>query len=194
MRSDLVIFGSHINLARRSRRRWLVLLLLLFTVVLVAVSWKFDRWRGTGGFLCFLTVVMNRYLLGGLQAGGLVKPFSKSYRPIWLSSDPPPQSRIDRWFWSRAPSAKDIESDEREDFERDRAHRISYRVLWILMGIVCFLIYLTREGTPFGGAQFSIDWALGVALVGVMLSATLPQAILLWTEPDMEDENCEVEK
>jgi hypothetical protein len=43
-------------------------------------------------------------------------------------------------------------------------------------------------GPVFGMKGLPFDFALLVAVASVMLALTLPQAILLWTEPDMEAE------
>lgn len=125
-------------------------------------------------------------LFGGLSTGGLIRPFSRNVRPIWWYLDPP-QSRIDRWFWSRAQKL-DLKTDEREDSQRDRAHFRAYRVLSFMLGIDLLLVYFVKIGPELGWLpNVSIDLTLVFALVAFLLAMTLPQVILLWTEPDMEE-------
>lgn len=185
MRSDLVVFGTRINMASRVRRRLLVLCIYAFTTALFVASW-----RAKHEFDILLIVwipLLNRLIFGGgPYTSGLVAPFTK-VRPIWLRSDPPPPSRIDRWFWARAPRIEDITPDERDLARRDRAHVISHAILGTLFYLCCFALWLHRSAPIFGETAISDDWAFGLTITGVVLWQTLPQAILLWTEPDMEE-------
>jgi hypothetical protein len=104
---------------------------------------------------------------------------------MWFRDDPPPASRIDRWFWRRSPSRKDLQSDERDERRRDWAHYVAYRVLSLSTYIVWGLFAIVRMG-PLGTFGIPFDFALLAALAVAVLAMTLPQAILLWTEPDME--------
>ena len=133
-----------------------------------------------------LAVSINRVVFGGLTTRGLVRPFSSDTRPLWFKDDPPPDSRIDRWFWQRSPSRKDLQTDERDDRRRDQAHYLAYRVLTLLTYFVWGLFATVRMGPVFGTTGLPFDFALLGALATLMLALTLPQAILLWTEPDME--------
>ncbi len=49
------------------------------------------------------------------------------------------------------------------------------------------LFAMVRMGPVFGVRGLPFDFALMAALAVAMLAMTLPQAILLWTEPDMEE-------
>jgi hypothetical protein len=130
---------------------------------------------------------VNRFAFGGLSTRGLVRPFSSDIRPIWFKDDPPPSSAIDRWFWRRSPSRNDLQTDERENGRRDRAHYLAYRALSLSTYVVFALFAIVRNGPVFGTSGLPFDFALMAALAVAMLAMTLPQAILLWTEPDMEE-------
>jgi hypothetical protein len=138
--------------------------------------------------LFLLTVfLVNRFAFGGLSTRGLVRPLSSAIRPLWFSDDPPPSSAIDRWFWRRSPSRKDLKTDEREDRRRDRAVFLAYGVLSYSTYVVYALFAMVRIGHFLGTKGLPFDFALGAAFAVAILSMTLPQAILLWTEPDMEE-------
>jgi hypothetical protein len=190
MRTDLAIAGFTINMRSRSRRRALVLLVYLLLSAMLAASLRWvPSTLGSVGWLIPLIALINRMIFGGLTTRGLVRPFSSSLRPVWFSDDPPPSSRIDRWFWRRSPSRKDLQADERDDRRRDRVHYISYRILAFLTMLVWGLFEVVRSGPLFGTRGLPFNFALAVALAVPMLALTLPQAILLWTEPDMEEPN-----
>jgi len=83
--------------------------------------------------------------------------------------------------------------DEREEHRRDHAYYVAYRPLaWVL---VLALFAAGVRGlypsfplvNPFVRAVFD-QLPYAVLVSGGILYATLPQAILLWTEPDMEAE------
>jgi hypothetical protein len=81
--------------------------------------------------------------------------------------------------------------DERERIHRYRAHYLAYSYLDLLF-FPALLAVFGRKGPEAMAASAAVQvwldrlpWALMIAW-GI-LSYTLPQAILLWTEPDMED-------
>jgi hypothetical protein len=80
--------------------------------------------------------------------------------------------------------------DEREMYRRDHAHFRAYRFfLFVVMGALFFAPF--RESNPLAppmplvlrGVLVQPNF---VAMSAFLLYLTLPQAILLWTEPDME--------
>jgi hypothetical protein len=81
-------------------------------------------------------------------------------------------------------------SDERELEQRGRAHYQAYQALtvvlaalWLLAGWNAF-----RPAWMAGSGPMVALALYGVVLAGIVLALTLTQAILLWTEPDMEAE------
>jgi hypothetical protein len=190
MRTDLKIAGYKLNMRSRGRRRALVILVYLLLSAMLGAS---PRWApsilGSALWFVLLVALINRMIFGGQTARGLVRPFSSGIRPLWFRDDPPRDSSIDRWFWRRSPSRKDLQTDERDDRRRDRAHFLAYRILAFLTMLVWALFASVRLGPLFGTKGLSFDFALMVAVGVAMLALTLPQAILLWTEPDMEEPN-----
>jgi MFS family permease len=73
-------------------------------------------------------------------------------------------------------------NDEREINRRDRMHFYAYRFVVALL-----LLGYVLGGAPFNYPQLSRALFLG----GVVIGLTLPQALLLWMEPDVEAEEGE---
>jgi hypothetical protein len=73
-------------------------------------------------------------------------------------------------------------NDEREIHRRDRMHFYAYRFVVALL-----LLGYVLGGDPFNYPQLSRALFLG----GVVIGLTLPQALLLWMEPDVEAEESE---
>ena len=189
MKTEIRFAGLTLNVGTRRRRRALVIAIYLSLGSLLSAAFLWaPSILGSSGWVLLLVALLNWVVFGGLTTRGLVRPFSSDIRPIWFRDDPPPASIIDRWFWRRSPSRKDIQTDERDDRLRDRVHYLSYRILSLLTYLVWGLFATVRMGPVFGMKGLPFDFALLVAVASVMLALTLPQAILLWTEPDMEAE------
>jgi len=139
--------------------------LVAITYLSLIVAWALIGVRGgnNGILLILLGTIVNGFILGGYGRGGLIKPFA--------TRTP---------FGSPAP----WHNDERDLRRRDRVHFYSYRfvVALVLLGYVL-------GGDPFHHAQMGRALILG----GVVLGLTLPQALLLWIEPDMEFEEAEAQ-
>lgn len=188
MKRELMIGGFRLDMSSRRRRRALVVLVYAVLGVLLSSAILWVPATLGNASLCLLTVfLINQLAFGGLTTRGLVRPFSSDIRPIWFKDDPPPSSAIDRWFWRRSPSRRELQTDERDNGRRDRAHYLAYRVLSISTYVVWGLFATVRVGPVFGTKGLPFDFALMAALAVVMLAMTLPQAILVWTEPDMEE-------
>ena len=84
-------------------------------------------------------------------------------------------------------------SDERELRRRDSAHEIAYRILGMVVIFAFFIGYLRNSSDHLLNSvnltAASFDPLLyGLLMVAFILFLSLPQAILLWTEPDMEED------
>lgn len=160
MRDRMRLVG--INMARRNNRRWLVAVTYAGLLALWAVVWKLGGDRGEALAFTFLllatSLLVNGIIFGGYGRWGLIKPFS-TRTPL---GDPTP--------WR---------NDERELRRRDRMHFYAYRVV---VSLILLGYFLGRD--PFQHPQVGNALLLG----GLLLGMTLPQALLLWIEPDMEFE------
>jgi|WetSurMetagenome_2_1015567.scaffolds.fasta_scaffold498883_2 hypothetical protein len=83
------------------------------------------------------------------------------------------------------------EGDERQVYRRDHAFYMAYRLLGWMLILVLFTasfrgtISSALAGPALAAVLEKVGWVVFFAFVA--LYGTLPQAILLWTEPDIED-------
>ncbi len=158
MRERMKFLG--VSMARRSRRRWLVATTYAVLAGFVTLLWTLGRDRGEAfafvGILLATSLVVNAVIFGGYGRWGLVKPFN-----------------------TRTPFGAPVpwHNDERERNRRDRMHFYAYRVV---VPLLLFGYFLGRD--PFQIPEVS----RALFLTALVLGLTLPQALLLWIEPDME--------
>lgn len=157
MRDKMTILG--VNMAGRAHRRWLVgltyLALLAFSIMVSTMDGPRPQMTAFSLVLVFTSVLVNGFIFGGYGGQGLIKPFATCT----------PRGRLARWH-----------NDERERQRRDRMHFHAYRIVVALL-ILGYLLLLA----PFQQPEASRI----VMLAAVVLGFTLPQALLLWTEPDL---------
>jgi hypothetical protein len=168
-----VILG--VSMVRRKNRRWLVAatyaaLLVVMATLGVARSRGMDIWAG---WILFAVVLVNWRILG-----------SMAKQMIWLRRrwDHPISLGL-----AARPQREEDELDEREQAVRNAAYFEAYRVL----AVYCFFLF------PFlVSSSFEVFWSsslgrVALPLLGMLLFGiawTLPQAIFLWTEPDVPEE------
>ena len=80
MRAELVLMGKRVDMAPRTNRRVLVVLIYAAMAALMAGLWMVDGWHVTGVYLVFATILVNRLFLGGYGFGGLIKPSAAKRR------------------------------------------------------------------------------------------------------------------
>jgi hypothetical protein len=159
-------------LRTRQQRR---LLVTLYYVALVAFS-GLGLWKGHGnvGFLIPQVLTVGG-LLGGIKIGGPVKVYAEPRLPLDMGAGIQTLNLDQRKpfdsFWSPL--------DERERSQRDFAHYHAYRILRWTLGIACCAYWLTLN--------WSYLWlsTKGPVLAWILLVyvLSLPQSVLLWTEP-----------
>ena len=196
MNAELYLLGKRIDMGPLLRRRALVAAIYLFCAVWIAViCWmsvtRHDAgYLTTGGIWLFIVVwLLNILVLGGKVAGGLVKPFVSRRT---AASSPVLLILFLRWGRTQVPDPRPSEflSDERELDVARRAHFLAYRGIAGALMVVwaaAFSQIAHRNlfaWIPMPGAQL----VCALAWISLLLCYTLPQAILLWTEPDMEPE------
>ena len=190
MRAELVLMGKRVDMAARARRRALVVGIYVALAALMAVLWFVTGWRGAGGYLIWGALLLCRLFLGGYYSQGLVKPFNGKapQERVMPNSLLLLKLRVYQPVLAREESS--FRNDERELAQRDRAHYLAYQAVgmavlapWLLSSIRVMRPGLTAW-IPMGADQLYF----GLTTVVLLLFLTLPQAILLWTEPDMEGE------
>jgi hypothetical protein len=95
----------------------------------------------------------------------------------------------------RVTDEREFLSDEREVRRRDSAHEVAYRGLGQVVIVTFLVAYIKNATGPLlegYGVHFPVVFfdklVYGLLIASFILFLTLPQAILLWTEPDMEAE------
>ena len=129
-------------------------------------------------------MLVNRWFLGGHYFGGLIKLFNNRL------PDPPSPLMVAFRRYRQVPKDSDYLNDERELHQRDWAHYKAYQVIFIMLGVLLLLASDVRvkAARPLSWLPLSADELLfGFVLAAILIAFTLPQAILLWTEPDMEE-------
>jgi hypothetical protein len=127
-----------------------------------AIFWTLGG--NSGGALRFpylllaTSLFVNGIIFGGYGCWGLIRPFNTN-KPFGFGT----------------PS----HNDERDLRRRDRMHFYAYR---IVVSLVVLGYFLGRDS--FGHPQVGN----ALLLCALILGLTLPQALLLWIEPDMEFE------
>jgi hypothetical protein len=167
-------------------RRALVVCIYAGMTMALAGLGMLDHWRTSGYYLVFLALGVNHFLLGGYGRGGLVRPFSgQAPRREGVPSPLIPLGLYLRL--TRVAPEEEWRSDERETALRDRVHFQAYQGLSVA---ICVLWILTGWETAKSASlpvlhAVAAEMLYPVVLVTVVLMLTLPQAILLWNEPDM---------
>ena len=141
----------------------------------------------------YATMLVAFFVFGGTGRYGLIKPFpNKAPRQeaamveaIRLQLAPMTAGTPDESSWR---------NDERELSRRDRAHYQAYQVVGVaVMVILVVAVFALRSAMGLKHAEWltvtlALNVIYAVALVGAMLVVTLPAAIILWNEPDMDME------
>lgn len=188
MNAELVFFGRRVSMAHRSRRRVLVVSIYTCLAVLLMVLWFLTHWRGTGAYVFWAAILACRFFLGGYYTGGLVKPFNN--QAPRQSEIPPPLLALKLRVYQPILAAGEpaYRNDERELRQRDHAHYLAYQALGIAVCAPMLIASLRVIRPSLVPIPISPDELYyGLTLVALVLFLTLPQVILLWTEPDMEE-------
>ena len=190
MRAELLLMGRRVDMSQRARRRALVVGIYTVLATLFVGMWLVDHWRYTGSYLYWAAMLVCWLFLGGYYRSGLVRPFNGE-GPRRLDTTP---SLLLLKLRMYPAITRDYDggyqNDERELHQRDRAHYQAYQAITVVVLIASFVAYASTTGhsllraIPITPAQMFY----GTMLLTVMLIFTLPQCILLWTEPDMEGE------
>jgi len=184
MNAELILFGRIISMAQRGRRRVLVVAIYAILAGALIGSYFSSGWRTVSPYIILGTILACRIFLGGYYPGGLVKKFNNNAARQF---EAPPVLALKLRVYRPVPGvgADVYHNDERELGLRDRAHYHAYRILAVSLVVPWFVSSFSGE---VWSATNSIHLCAALLLAIITLSLTLPQAILLWTEPDMEPE------
>ena len=167
-----------LGIALTSTRRRHTAVMVFYGVCLL-LSGAVGQSRG----LTIVLLVILCGMMGGVEAGGPVKPFES--RHSW------PEIRdAVRNNWGRMPFRPRDANDEYDMARRDHAHYLAYRFFRRVGLFVLFaLILLDLMGRQAGAKHAKgVETAVAaMAFLGYVVWYTLPQVILLWTQQDLED-------
>jgi len=180
-----------LQLKTRTQRRVLV---VGYYAVLLAVGTTLLVQPGQRDIVALINFAFfSCLLLGGIYGRGPVKSYTKPILPLeaggglsfWDKKGDEVQSL---GLGSRQPDREDGSSDwepldEREQTERDHAHYEAYRLLRWTLGIGVVAYWLSLNWTyPWLNAKLPV-----LAMVVLVYVLSLPQAVVLWTEPEYVD-------
>jgi hypothetical protein len=182
MKTYINAFGRPIDMTSQARRRRFIVLFYAAFAVLEALAWL---WSPNGSEATTVMLVFT-FLLGPLLGGylshsqnvrsedrGLVKPFEGNQL-----------LRLSQRGWLKISDPKEFRNDERDLTRRDRAH---YRAYGVLAGIITVALILF-DPPVYHAIPAVTEQRIVFALLqaGYLLAFTLPAAIIIWTEPDLE--------
>ena len=191
MNAELDFFGRRVSMAQRSRRRAMIVLIYSILAVLVIAACANSRLSSMvsnlGTYVIWAAIFACRLFLGGNATGGLVKPFNSKGQKDW-EAPPSLLSLKLRVYQPISGLGAEYLNDERELQQRDRAHYWAYQILGVSIVVPWIILSLGRHKLGLLGHAVANQIASGMLLASLALFLTLPQAILLWTEPDLEPE------
>ena len=178
---------SFFGLPLRTPAQRRLLVVLYYALLLVVVSFGFAYNKRLPIALGIQTFVFGG-LLGGIRAGGPVKAYTEPHfgpegegdtRPIVLGLNAARERVLGPRYWTPL--------DERETGQRDRAHFVAYRLLIWIFCIAAAAYWCAWAWLP---ERMEHEAPLLVWLL-LVVTVSLPQAVLLWTEPAPIPEDAE---
>ncbi len=176
-------FLFFISMETRRRRHTVVIGYYSFFAVLMIFRILFRGGPDTYAHLLPLTFYASA-ILGGLTINGPVRPFSHWQRNIRDGSAYNSNPRKMQWITLfRGEPLRTERYDEHDIAMRDHAHYLAYAALrWITILFVLFGAVVIIDWPPPRVAQFLLFLSVPFCIVFF----SLPQAIILWTEPDLD--------
>ena len=162
-----------IPLRTLENRRTLVVCYYVFLLVFATIP--LARHKFMPEVLIIQTLTIGG-MFGGIKALGPVKPYSDSQLPVDGDTSP-----IQQLGLGAAPARVPSPSlDEREQAERDHAHYVAYRILRWSLTVITFFIWFLSSVAPASLVNNgpTLLWVL------LVLVLSLPQSVILWTEPE----------
>lgn len=179
------------KMEKQSARRSLVVAVYLLLAILVVAGWFLDRLLETGVYIFWAAFFLNYFVLGGYGPEGLVKPFTGTgfrHRPV-------PSNLVELELYATGNlqnSPSEYRNDERELRRRDHVHYQAYQALCVLLAGIWLISVWTLHPPRFIPAGLLPILLYLVVFPVILIALTLPQSIVLWTEPDL-DPGSEVE-
>lgn len=182
--SNFKVFG--IPMQRRIARRRLVVFVYLGLVIVCGFTlWVTRSQPSAYIWPLYAGIAAASFVFGGQGRYGLIKSFvNKPPRP-----EPPIVDLVKLHLQPEALFAEDIstwKNDERELSRRDLAHYRAYQPLMLVPVVLLMLSSWAQRPPHWVSAAILLQLIFAVSMFSTVLVVTLPSAIILWTEPDME--------
>ncbi len=196
MRTSITFFGTQLGMARRTNRRILVVVFYAVFFLGLALSWLSSRGSHGGFFWATLFTVLLGPILGGyfvqstslIGGASLVEPFN-GRKPLYY----PKKSGMSYFrslFYSEVDPDPGLRIDERSVRNRNRAAYRAFNILGALVIIAMLVGWIGGDPESFYGLGMTVEQSHRVVRlllqIGYLFALTLPQAIMLWNEPDIE--------
>jgi peptidoglycan/LPS O-acetylase OafA/YrhL len=184
------LFG--IPMQRRATRRKLVILTYAVLALLCATTLVLVQHDSyTFSYALYAAVAVGIFVFGGQGRYGLIKAFTnKPPMPetpivdlVRLHLEPMSVGTHDTSAWK---------NDERELARRDAAHYLAYQPLAVAFVFVLPLAAWAVHPPHWASVAILLNLILSIALVASVLAVTLPSAIILWTEPDIDPQSADM--
>ncbi len=160
---------------QRQRRLVVVGYYVLFAAMAGVGFWLGQKYW----FILVQLAFVMAILLGGISYEAPVKAYEKL--PVPLDQDGPQTLNLSGRKVSNLYGWMPL--DERERVERDQAHYTAYRILRWSVGLAAVVYVLSLNWTH-PGARWDLGRELPVLVwMLVVYVLSLPQAVVLWTEP-----------
>jgi hypothetical protein len=184
--TDTTYTAFSIPMQRRSARRKLVFAIYFTLALICGITIAFIRVAPyLYNYAIYATLAFSFVVFGGMGRRGLLKPFpNKPPHP-----DPAMVTVVQLHLQPKTLLAKDDSAwrnDERELSRRDLAHYQAYQPISLALVILLCLTAVANRPWSWISLPVLLQIAFGVALVATVMYMTLPAAIILWTEPDIE--------
>lgn len=198
MRASITFFGVQIGMARRANRRIFVVVFYAVFSLVLALSWFSSRGSHVGLFWAPLFTVLLGPILGGyfgqsaslIGGASLVEPFN-GRKPLYY----PKKSGMSYFrslFHPEVDPDPGLRVDERSVHNRNRAAYRAFNLLGTLVCIAMLVDWVGGDLESFHGLGMTVEQSHRVVRlllqIGYLFALTLPQVIMLWTEPDIEIE------
>lgn len=182
--SAYTVFGLPMQ-RRRDRRRLVVVVYGLLVVICIGVFLATPTMPSAMSLAIYAVIGVAGWIFGGSGGHGLIKPFvNRPPRPE------PPAADIIRLQLNPlsvgTPDPSTWRNDERELARRDLAHYRAYQAVSLPSLVILLLASYSIGGKHRTPPHLALEAIFVLALMTVVLSLTLPSAIILWTEPDLD--------
>ena len=161
------LFG--ISMVRRRNRRALVFATYSLLLLITALILSFNPWVSVWVWFVLAFNVVSGFVFGKLAKQTTLPPYAG------------PQLTTIEITNRRAKEML----DERELAVRNAAHFVAFRILAVYTMVFVVIVHYLFVYMPSIAPQ--LIWALTIPVLGMVL--TLPQAIVLWSEPDLPIES-----